>query len=107
MLSDLEVLNMSQYYMDGEDDNADPPSFQQGGQRGAFKQQQQQEPPRPPPMMFRPTSLQDDIRGMTRVSSSVESILVAGDQQTQQDNRALAKQDFETYTSHALVPYAV
>ena len=54
-------------------------------------------------------ALQDDAGGMTRVSSSVESILVGTGQQPQQpqDNRALARQDFETYQRHASVPYAV
>ena len=54
-------------------------------------------------------ALQDDAGGMKRVSSSVESILAGGGQQPQQqhENRALARLDFETYQSHASVPYAV
>ena len=54
-------------------------------------------------------ALQDDAGGMKRVSSSVESILAGTGQQPQQphDNRALARLDFETYQSHASVPYAV
>ena len=64
---------------------------------------------RPPPIIIGQTSLQDDAGGMTRVSSSVESILAGGGQQPQQpnDNRALARQDFETYQRHSSVPYAV
>jgi hypothetical protein len=65
----------------------------------------------PPPKT--PSSESLEIAGLsslldTRVSNVVQSILVQADSPAdQEDNRAVAQRDYETYMAHATTPYAV